>query len=125
MCSILGVWESDKALGSKLSSSQWEEGNLTRPWIPQEVKTNWLLRRSTTIPDTDGTSVLRVKVYRAPFFALARGASILLESTDRDPLRLRSGAEATVIKNPGGWNGGPGSAPASLVWAGLPIPSHA
>lgn len=33
MCSFLDVWESDNRFGSKLSSGQWEEGNLTSPWI--------------------------------------------------------------------------------------------
>lgn len=53
----------------------------------------------------------RAKFCLVPFFALASGASIPLESTDHDPLRLKSGAESAAIKDPGGWNGSLGSAP--------------
>lgn len=35
-------------------------------------------------------------------------------STDHDSLRLRPGAEAIVIKDLRGWNGGPGSTPSIL-----------
>lgn len=69
---------------------------------------------------------LRVKIYLAPFFTLAGGAGgggIPLESTDHDPLTMRSGAEAIVFKDPRGWNGGPGSAPSILGLGRITHPS--
>lgn len=86
----------------------------------QEVKTNSLLRRSTTIPDTENTNALRGKVYLVPFFVLAGGASVPSVSTDHDLWRLRPGAEATVVR---GWNGGPGSAPSILGLGRITHPS--
>lgn len=73
-----------------------------------EVKTNPLLRRSTTILILTAGNIPREEVCLVPFCAFASGAGIPSESTDHDLLRLKPGAEATAIdprgRKEGGWD---------------------
>lgn len=63
---------------------------------------------------------------------LISGVGTPSESADHDPLKLKPGAEATVIKDTGSWDGSPGStSPTSpqQPWSGqdypsLPKPEH-
>lgn len=125
MCQMLEVWESDSSLGSELSGGQWEEGNLTSPWIscPMREKQTRCLEEAQLFQRLRAGNVPREKVCLVPFLALVSGASIPLEPTDHDPLRLNSGSEPTAIKDPGGWTGGLGSTPSILGLGRITHPS--
>lgn len=89
--------------------------------MSHEVKTNPLLRRGTAIPEAESRERPAGKGLSGALLCPCQWGQHPLGV--HDPLRLKSGAESTGIKDPGGWNGSPGSIPSFHGLGRIPHPS--